>query len=78
MKYTKHFQDMLKESSINLAWVEQTLREPEKVANPADGTKHFFRRISEYSYRWLHVVVNVAVEPNKAITVFFDRRMKGK
>jgi len=76
MKFTKHFRDMLVERKIKLEWVEQTLSSPDKVMSEPDGTTHYLRKISEHSNRWLRVVVNTMVKPNKAVTVFFDRRLK--
>jgi len=78
MKYTKHFKDMMEERLIQSSWIEQTLNEPETVKDKPDGTRHFFRRIPEKGNRWLHIVVNIKTKPSKAITVFFDRGMKGK
>ena len=78
MKYTQHFKDMMKERLIQLTWVDMTLNEPEKVDDKPDGTRHYLRRIPEHGNRWLRIVVNVEAKPNKAVTVFFDRGMKGK
>jgi len=76
MKFTKHFRDMLVERKIKLEWVEQALSSPDKVMSEPDGTTHYLRRIPEHRNRWLRVVVNTMVKPNKAVTVFFDRRLK--
>ena len=78
MNCTQHFKDMMKERLIQPTWVDMTLNEPEKVDDKPDGTRHYLRRISEHGNRWLRIVVNVKVKPNKAVTVFFDRGMKGK
>jgi len=37
---------------------------------------HYFKSISEYEERILHVVVNPNVSPRKVVTVFFDRRVR--
>ena len=78
MQYTRHFEGMLKERGIEKSWVERTIAEPDKVEDCPDGTKHFLKQISEYESRWLRVIVNTTVVPNKSVTVFFDRRLKGK
>ena len=78
MNYTQHFKDMMKERLIQPTWVDMTLNEPEKVNDKPDGTRHYLRRIPEHGNRWLRIVVNVEAKPNKAVTVFFDRGMKGK
>ncbi len=76
MELSKHFQDMLKERSIQQKWVEKTLAEPEKIEDYKDGTKHFLCRIPDHGNRWLRIIVNIQSEPNKAITAFFDRRVR--
>jgi hypothetical protein len=77
-QYTRHFKDMLQERSIPMSFITITLTKPEKVENHDDGTMHFLRQIPRRDNRWLRVVVNVVVEPNKIITAFFDRRLRGK
>ena len=37
-----------------------------------------FRCIPEFGNRVLRVVVNKAAEPIRIVSVFFDRRMKGR
>ncbi len=78
MQYTRHFKDMLKERSILMSLVNRTLAEPEKVEDHPDGTKHFLRQIPEQGNRWLRIIVNITVVPNKAVTAFFDRRLRGE
>jgi hypothetical protein len=78
LQYTRHFKAMLKERSIPMSLVTRTLTEPEKVEERADGTKHFLRRIPKRKNRWLRVIVNITVIPNKAVTAFFDRRLRGE
>ncbi len=78
MEYTKHFNEMLEERNIRRSWAEQALRNPDRTENHEDGTCHFIRQISEYDNRWLRVVVNVTADPNRAVTAFFDRRLRRK
>lgn len=78
LQYTRHFRDMLRERSIPMAFIKNVLAEPEKTEEHTDGTKHFLRRISEHGNRWLRVIVNSSVTPNKAVTAFFDRRLGSK
>ena len=78
MEGIKYFRDMLEERRINPSWVERTITTPEKVEDHADGTRHFLRRIEEHENRWLRIVVNMRSQPNKAVTAFFDRRMREK
>jgi hypothetical protein len=78
IQYTRHFKDVLSERSIPTAFIKRTLAKPEKTEERSDGTKHFLKRISEHGNRWLRVIINVSVVPNKAVTAFFDRRLRGK
>ena len=77
---TKHAQKVLDEREIRVAWLERTLSAPELVLpDPEDATvERRFRRIPEFGGRVLPVAVNTAVEPNRVVSVFFDRQMKGK
>ena len=69
---------MLRERAIPMAYIKSSLAKPEKTEERDDGTKHFLRRIPEYGNRWLRVIINVSATPNKAVTAFFDRRLRGK
>ncbi len=75
LTYTQHFEDMLLERQIDRSWVEHAISEPEHIEEPGDGTKHYLRRITERGERWLRVIVNVSVQPSRAVTVFFDQRL---
>jgi len=77
---TKHAQKVLDEREIPVEWVERTLSAPELVLPDPDAAtvERRFRRIPEFGGRVLRVAVNTAVEPNRVVSVFFDRRMKGK
>jgi hypothetical protein len=76
MEFTRHFNLMLKERMISQEWVEKTLKSPDHVENREDGSQHFIKKIPEYGNRWLRVVINVRVDPNRAVTAFFDRRLR--
>jgi hypothetical protein len=78
LQYTRHFKSMLKERSVPMSLVTRTLSKPEKVEDRVDGTRHFLRRIPKNKNRWLRVIVNITTVPNKAVTVFFDRRLRGE
>jgi acyl-CoA thioesterase len=78
MEFTKHFKSMLKERSIQQQWVERAINEPEEVEEHEDGTRHFLRSMEEHGNRWLRVVINIQVQPNRAVTAFFDRRLRGR
>ena len=76
MEYTKHFTQMLEERNIRREWVDQTLSTPDDLENHEDGTQHFIKQIPENENRWLRVVINASANPNRAITAFFDRRLR--
>jgi len=78
MKFTKHFRKMLEERGIRQQWVDKCLKEPQGVEDHEDGTRHFLRRIEVHGNRWLRVVINIQGKPHRAVTAFFDRRLRGK
>ena len=77
---TKHAQKALDEREIPVEWLERTFAGPELVLpDPDDATvERRFLRIPEFGGRVLRVAVNTTVEPNRIVSVFFDRKMKGK
>ena len=77
---TQHAANALAERGIEAEWMERTLNAPELTLPDAQDTalERRFRRIPEFGGRVLRVVVNRAVEPNRVVSVFFDRQMKGR
>jgi hypothetical protein len=71
MEFSKHFNQMLEERNIRREWVNQALETPENVKDVEDGTRHYIRQIPEYGNRWLRVVINVRVNPNRASNCLF-------
>ena len=43
-----------------------------------EWVERLYRKIPEFGGRVLRVAVNTTVEPNRVVSVFFDRQMKGK
>ncbi len=70
----------MREREIPIEWVERTLNNPELVLrDPEDAAiERRYRSVPEFGGRVLRVAVNVTVEPHRVVSVFFDRRMKGK
>jgi hypothetical protein len=66
---------MLKERNISEEWVWRTLDAPDRKRRSDDGNMHYTKRIRERDGRVLRVVVNADVQPNRVVTVFFDRRL---
>jgi uncharacterized DUF497 family protein len=77
---TKHAHQAINERAISVEWIDRTLANPELVLpDPEDdAVERRYRKIPEFGGRVLRVAVNVAVEPNRVVSVFFDRTMKGK
>ncbi len=77
---TKHAKRVLAEREIPVEWMEQTLTTPElALPDPEDAAvERRYRKIPEFGGRVLRVAVNTAVEPNRVVSIFFDRKMKGK
>lgn len=73
-----HTKYMLEERSITEEWVWRTLDTPDRKHRGDDGNMHYTKTIRERDGRVLHVVVNADVQPNRVVTVFFDRRLGQK
>lgn len=75
-EFSAHSLDMLKEREIKEEWVDLTLKSPDKIENREDGTTHFIKSIFENGGRFLRVITNQNVNPNKVVTLFFDRNLR--
>ena len=77
---TQHARDVMREREIPLEWVERAFSRAELVevsgANPLQERR--FCRIPEFGGRVLRVVINTEFVPPRVVSVFFDRKMKGK
>jgi hypothetical protein len=78
MADTVHFEDMLNERGIEPEWADRAVNEPDKIEDHHDGTRHYIKQIPEFENRWLRVIVNKTVIPEKRITAFFDWRLRRK
>lgn len=77
MEFTKHCNQMIEERAINEEWINRAVQSPDRLEVREDGTKHFIKQIPEHGNRWLRVIVNIKDKPNRAVTAFFDRRLRG-
>jgi hypothetical protein len=79
-KLSVHASEALKEREISVEWVERTIRDPQVVEPDIwdPDLERRYRVIPENANRVLRVVVKATVEPLVIISVFFDRRMRGK
>ncbi len=77
---TQHARDVLEERGILIQWVEQALANPALIEPSATepNIENRFARIVEFGGRVLRVVVNIGVVPERVVSVYFDRRMRGK
>jgi hypothetical protein len=77
---TNHARKAVAEREIAVEWIERTLDAPELIAPDPDdpAIERCFRQIPEFGGRVLRVAVNRTVEPQRVVSVFFDRKMKGK
>ncbi len=77
---TLHALKAMAEREIPVGWVERAAMEPEFVESDPDDVaiERRYRRIPEFGGRVLRVAVNTTVEPQRVVSVFFDRGMKGK
>lgn len=77
---TQHASDVMEERRISVAWMERVLGNPALIqpslADP--DLENRFDKIAEFGGRVLRVVVNTQVVPERVVSVYFDRRMKGK
>ena len=82
MKYelTQHARDMLAERQILTEWMERVLANPARVEpSVTDATvESRLAKIAEHGGRVLRVVVNKKAVPERVVSVYFDRTMKGK
>ena len=76
IQFAGHAQDMLQERNIPEKWVQRTINSPDRAVVGVDGNTHYFKAIPEHGGRFLRVIVNPHVTPNRVVTVFFDRRLR--
>jgi|FrelakmetLWP11LW_1041352.scaffolds.fasta_scaffold00857_2 hypothetical protein len=77
---TQHAADALADRCIPPEWMEQALASPTLVEpDRADPRlRHHLRPIAERGNRILRVVLDPTAAPVRIITVYFDRKMKGR
>jgi len=73
-----HAKFQLEQRRIKIEWLQQTLSKPDRQIVGADsyGNTHYLKQIEEFECCWLRVVVNSSHNPQRVVTVFFDRRLK--
>lgn len=78
LTFTDHAQDVIRERNLLAKWIEETLSSPDRVELGSDNNTHYIKSIDEHGGRMLRVVVNERVQPNRVVTLFFDRRLRRK
>jgi hypothetical protein len=77
---TEHARQRMAERNIAEAWVSRTLENPARVE--IDPIKpqcsHAYAVIPEYHNLVLKVIYDSVQYPVRVVTVYFDRKMKGK
>jgi Domain of unknown function (DUF4258) len=76
IQFTDHAGDMLHERNIPEGWVRRTIDSPDRTVLGADGNLHYIKAVPEHEGRFLRVIVNPHVTPNRVVTIFFDRRLR--
>jgi hypothetical protein len=78
LEYSRHARDMIAERGIAEEWIRRCPESPDSVGTGADGNLHYLKAIEEHNGRFLRVVVNSNRQPNRVVTLFFDRRVGRK
>ena len=78
VEFSAHAKEMLLERKILEEWVWRAIDSPDNKETGTDSNLHYTKTIKENEDRILRVVVNPNLEPNRIVTVFFDRRLKRK
>ncbi len=77
---SEHALIMIREREISIEWIEKVFYNPDITENDRNDTAllHALGKISEHGDRVLRVIYNDVIKPRKIVTVYFDRKMKGK
>jgi hypothetical protein len=75
-----HAADVITEREIETTWVVRVLANPERTEPDRSDPKltHALGRIAEREDRVLRVVYNGSAIPPRIVTVYFDRRQRGR
>jgi len=76
IQLSSHASDMLAERSIKEDGVWRTINAPCKTWRGADGNFHYAKQLSEKHKYVLHVIVDDGKDPQRVVTVLFDRRLQ--
>jgi hypothetical protein len=76
----QHAGDALVKRGISMEWLERVLTFPKRTEPDAtDSTlEHRLAVIPEHGDRVLRVIINPHTTPIRVVTLYFDRKMKGR
>ncbi len=74
--FTIHAKNMMRERLIQEDWVESPVQNPDTTELRRDDEKHYVKQIPQNQGKFLRVIVNPSVMPQRVITMFFDRRVQ--
>ena len=79
-KLTRHAEDALVRRKIKKEWLERVLASPQQIEPDATDLmlEHRMAEISECENRVLRVIINPHTNPIRVVTLFFDRKIRGK
>jgi hypothetical protein len=77
---TSHAVTVIRERGIRREWIDRVLRFPSKTESDKKDPdlRHALAPISEHGNRILRVVYNPTVNPQRIVSVYFDRSQRGK
>ena len=76
IELSKHAQEMLIERNIPEERMMRALSAPDHTEIGTDKNIHYIKAIPEHEERFLRVIVNQQVTPQRVVTLFFDRRLR--
>ncbi|MBL7180379.1 MAG: DUF4258 domain-containing protein [Desulfobacterales bacterium] len=79
-KLTHHAEDALVKRKIKKEWLGRVLAFPQRIEPDATDPilEHRLAEISECENRVLRVIINPHTNPIRVVTLFFDRKIRGK
>ncbi len=77
---TQHAKDALIKRGISMEWLERAVKSPDHTEPDATDPvqEHRLAVISENGDRVLRAIINPHTTPIRVVTLYFDRKMKGR
>jgi len=67
---------MMHERRIDEDWVKSTVYDPDMTEPRGDDEIHYLKKILQKRGKVLRVIINPTTDPDRVVTVFFDRRVQ--